>query len=393
MNIFRVRRVCFLNIIVISLILLYLSSFRFWGQSSNDEKYENIKPLYNQKKHNLKIGDQKEKTQPEKKLPENKKIFCNSSVNLETFSEQYSDKNHQIFFIETHGKPTYRGRQLCTIESALRISNLKVKVVTLSPVLDTTNPILCRLIQEFYPEKLQFYTAQLGPLFVNLPLQDILPRLDPNPKRQDFTQTHVSDFMRYALLYRYGGFNLDLDVLVLKDLTGFKNSIGMEGYTIPNENCEMQTKGQKQYSRMLNGGTMHFESGSPVIWEAMLEANRTYKHGIRWIDMGPVVMNRVASTTFLKSPQGASHNYESEVLTILPSFKFQAILTFIGMPDVFHLNVDPSYFENYFRCTSLVHLSGSASKTNRISGNPRHDIYSYFGPKICPISISTMKNF
>ena len=231
MNIFRVRRFCYLNIILISVILLYLSSFRFSGQSSNDEKFENIKPLYNRKNHNMKIGDQKEKTQPEKKLPENKKIFCNSSVNLETFSEQYSDKNHQIFFIETHGKPTYRGRQLCTIESALRISNLKVKVVTLSPLLDTTNPILCRLIQEFYPEKLQFYTAQLEPLFANLPLQDILPRLDPNPKRQDFTQTHVSDFMRYALLYRYGGFNLDLDVLVLKDLAGFKNSIGMEGYT------------------------------------------------------------------------------------------------------------------------------------------------------------------
>ena len=70
-----------------------------------------------------------------------------------------------------------------------------------------------------------------------------------------------------------------------------------------------------------------------------------------------------------------------------------SILTHIDMPPVFNLDVDASYFDNYFRCSALVHLCGSKSKTTKVRGNPRKDVYSYLGPKICPTSVSDLTKF
>ena len=163
-------------------------------------------------------------------LPGKEAKICNVTLHLPKFSQEYSDVNNQLFFVESYGKSSFRGRQLCSIESALRFSNYKVKVILLSSTLELRNSVICRLANEFYPQKLQFYTKAKEELLKGLPVEGIIQRLDWNASQVKRTRSQISDLMRYSLLYKYGGFFLDLDVLVLKDLRRYRNSIGMEAY-------------------------------------------------------------------------------------------------------------------------------------------------------------------
>ena len=52
-----------------------------------------------------------------------------------------------------------------------------------------------------------------------------ISRLDTENKS---TKMHLSDLMRYALLYKYGGFYFDRDVLTLKTLVNYKNVVAIE---------------------------------------------------------------------------------------------------------------------------------------------------------------------
>ena len=82
-------------------------------------------------------------------------------------------------------------------------------------------------------------------------------------------------------------------------------------------------------------------------------------------------------------------------LTIVPSFVFRLITFKVQppCPPMFNVDVNGSYFEDYVRCSYVFHLTGLQSKGAVISGNPRRDVYSYFGPKVCPTAISHLKLF
>ena len=163
-------------------------------------------------------------------VPGKEAKICNVTLNLPKFSQEHSEVNNQLFFIESYGKSSFRGRQLCSIESALRFSNYNVKVILLSSTLELRNPVICRHVNEFYPQKLQFYTKAKEELLKGLPVEGIIQRLDWNASQVKRTRSQIIDLMRYSLLYKYGGFFLDLDVLVLRDLRRYRNSIGMEAY-------------------------------------------------------------------------------------------------------------------------------------------------------------------
>ena len=111
-------------------------------------------------------------------VPGKEAKICNVTLNLPKFSQEYSEVNNQLFFIESYGKSSFRGRQLCSIESALRFSNYNVKIILLSSTLELRNPVICRLVNEFYPQKLQFYTKMKEELLKGLPVEGIIQRLD-----------------------------------------------------------------------------------------------------------------------------------------------------------------------------------------------------------------------
>ena len=162
---------------------------------------------------------------------------CPRILHLKKFHHYYSDTNKQVLF--THTSPDHKlmGRQLCAIESAARISGLPVKVISTAKFLRTSEYSgLCEVLTAL-GSKVQFFSINLDELFENTPLKHALEKFRKlSPK--EFLGNWLSDLMRYALIYKYGGFYADLDVIFLKDLTKFKNTFAINAYyPNPPKNC------------------------------------------------------------------------------------------------------------------------------------------------------------
>lgn len=90
--------------------------------------------------------------------------------------------------------------------------------------------------------------------------------------------THYSELIRLAALYKYGGFYLDSDIIVLKPFLELNNTVGLE-----NELAE----------KTLNGAVMSFRKHSPFIMECLTEFYVSYDDTLlRW--NGADLLTRVA---------------------------------------------------------------------------------------------------
>ena len=308
-------------------------------------------------------------------------------LKLNYFTKTDSKNNEQLFFVESYGKNTIRGRWICAIEAAIRFSELPVKVIMTTSYLSLSSPHLRDLYLEFYPSKVMFYTIDVPKLFVGLPIEGMLSELNYTNMH---TYTHISDLMRAAILFKYGGFYLDFDALTLSSLKSHRNCVSMEGYSKPSENC---SSAAKQRSNLLNNGVMQFEAGNKFMWSYLAEAKRSYKPDLREWDVGETTMSRAAVETLNLTKGSSIHNYLSTELSILPS----SVFLFLGDNGApfrsFYTNFTSADWQERIACSSVLHLSGQRSKNARISGDPRRDIYSYIGPKVCPTAFSNLTSF
>ncbi|XVE62029.1 hypothetical protein DITRI_Ditri06bG0086200 [Diplodiscus trichospermus] len=92
---------------------------------------------------------------------------------------------------------------------------------------------------------------------------------------------HLSDLIRLAVLYKYGGVYLDTDFIFLKDLSGLRNAIGAQSIN----------QVTKKWTR-LNGAVMIFDIHHPVLLEFLKEYAMTF-NGNRWGHNGPYLVSRV----------------------------------------------------------------------------------------------------
>lgn len=110
-------------------------------------------------------------------------------------------------------------RQACAIESAALLNpNFDVFVLFASPVglpnnTDATFPIIATL-QSY--SNIYFRNINLWTYSTNTPLEDWF--LSDALFQSQYLNSHVSDFLRYVSLFKFGGTYLDLDVVVQKSL-------------------------------------------------------------------------------------------------------------------------------------------------------------------------------
>ncbi len=139
--------------------------------------------------------------------------------------EEFVPAEHQMFFVETGERTFFKGRECCSIESAAIKSQLsQILIVMTSKVLELHLSNCTRNIYEKYPN-VKFYTTTFGKVFNGTAIEGQERRYDPTFK---FAKTKISDLLRMALVYKYGGFYSDLDIVTLKPLTGLKNFVPME---------------------------------------------------------------------------------------------------------------------------------------------------------------------
>ncbi|XP_071722137.1 uncharacterized protein [Rutidosis leptorrhynchoides] len=94
---------------------------------------------------------------------------------------------------------------------------------------------------------------------------------------------NLSNLLRLALLYKFGGIYVDTDVVLLKSLSSLRNSIGAQ-------TTDTETR---NWTR-LNNAVMIFDKEHPLLYEFIQEFSFTF-NGNRWGHNGPYLVSRVAS--------------------------------------------------------------------------------------------------
>ncbi|KAH7966890.1 hypothetical protein HPB49_020328 [Dermacentor silvarum] len=128
-----------------------------------------------------------------------------------------------IWFVESSNETDLKGRQACSIESAsLHNPNVRVFLLTtgqLSPNCDYYKALSS--LENFASLKLN-----LTDTFSNTPLDSW--HRSRNWTEGPYRIEHLSDGIRLAVLWKHGGIYLDLDIIVLKELSELSNSVMFE---------------------------------------------------------------------------------------------------------------------------------------------------------------------
>ncbi|KAJ7968518.1 lactosylceramide 4-alpha-galactosyltransferase [Quillaja saponaria] len=94
---------------------------------------------------------------------------------------------------------------------------------------------------------------------------------------------NLSNLLRLALLYKFGGIYIDADVVVLKSFSKLRNTIGAQNFDSKTGN----------WSR-LNNAVMIFDKNHPLLFKFIQEFALTF-NGNKWGHNGPYLVSRVVS--------------------------------------------------------------------------------------------------
>lgn len=105
---------------------------------------------------------------------------------------------------------------------------------------------------------------------------------------------NLSNVMRLAALYKYGGIYLDTDVIVLKPMDGLRNVVGAQSHDVVT----------RRWTR-LNNAVLVFHREHPVVMAFIKEFAETF-HGSRWGWNGPYLVSRVIEKELQTGPNCSS---------------------------------------------------------------------------------------
>lgn len=188
----------------------------------------------------------------------------------------------RVFMTWISPATSFGSREFLAVESLFK-AHPNGCLMILSRTLDSVRGyrILKPLIDRRF--KVQAVTPDLSFLFDDTPaetwLNDI-KRGNKDPGEIPLAQ-NLSNLMRLAVLYKYGGVYLDTDFIVLKPLTGLRNSIGAQSVDVASKN----------WTR-LNNAVLIFDMKHPLLWSFLEEFASTFD-GNRWGHNGPYLVSRV----------------------------------------------------------------------------------------------------
>ncbi|KAE9595000.1 putative glycosyltransferase, DXD sugar-binding, alpha 1,4-glycosyltransferase [Lupinus albus] len=130
-----------------------------------------------------------------------------------------------------------------------------------------------------------------------------LKRGNVNPGEVSLGQ-NLSNLLRLALLYKFGGTYIDADVVVLKSFSKLRNTIGAQNFDVKT----------KKWSR-LNNAVLIFDKKHPLLFKFIEEFALTFD-GNKWGHNGPYLISRVVSRVSVR---------EVLNLTVLPPSAFYPV--------------------------------------------------------------------
>lgn len=159
--------------------------------------------------------------------------------------------------METSRSPSLNYRQACSVES-LALANPSLKINVLMTALNSSSPVIT--ILRNYPN-VNVLEIEPGDLFLGTPLEHWYFSTDW--RTGPYVIEHLSDALRYTVLYLYGGYYFDLDIVTMHPVTSYRNFSAAES---------------ESYVAI---GAMHFDYKHPVIVDLVEEFRASYKYKIR----------------------------------------------------------------------------------------------------------------
>jgi lactosylceramide 4-alpha-galactosyltransferase len=307
-------------------------------------------------------------------LKDKNKIIYNKNDNkLSNLTISSTSSSYNIFFVETNiDSISMTTKQMCAIESAA-FHNPSANVYILS---------IRALVDRQYLRLFQIYTniiwMKLVPseLFLDTPLMKWWQ--SGHLTQSKFMTAHLSDAVRLALLWKYGGFYSDLDTITIKSFQTL-NGINGAGFL----NGKMPS---------LANGFLHFNARHPFIQMVMINFASDYQPNI-WGHNGPILLRRcmklfcsvndIYSSLILsdKNKNNCSINiYPQEYF--YPYNNYQ--LDFLFKNELLNIT--------RLKTTYSVHFYGKVSSI--FSVNARHDnnVYSHFASSHCEFIFNDLKS-
>ena len=194
---------------------------------------------------------------------EEKTFELESSVNLDP-------SKLNMFYLETDSKKEFISlRQMCSLESAAyRNPDANIYLYSLKAKIDPD------FLKKFKNIRLVLTTPE--EIYKDTPLEDWYQRDKEKLYKGRFFMHDLSDSMRLALVYKYGGYYSDLDVLNLQSLKPIQN---VDGFGLENNKEET------------NSAVFIFKKNHPFFLTAFKELNETFKTD-SWSYNGPLLVVR-----------------------------------------------------------------------------------------------------
>lgn len=299
-------------------------------------------------------------------------------------SEPNTEK--RIMFIETSGQTCLRPRQACAIESAaITNPNMTVYVyIALKPppgvqktdkqdgLQSDSNCKTTDMLSNL--PNVQFIYEDLTKYFRNTPLEPFV--MGNALDKSKYPYQHMSDALRIALLYKYGGIVLDTDVMVLRSLHCLRNVVG-------------QIVNWGKFG--MENSVLIFDKGHQILRFFMKLMKQIYNPEYKEV-IGPVGLlqafrifcNFTADGFYEYGNYFECHNKSN--VTVLHTAAFFPILH--AERDIFFNNNFPSSYLNRFQTSYAVDVYGSGHEANV----PEASLYSFLAERFCPTIYSGGKN-
>ncbi|XP_077513920.1 lactosylceramide 4-alpha-galactosyltransferase-like [Amblyomma americanum] len=185
--------------------------------------------------------------------------------------------NH-IWFLETSSRRTLSAREACSIESAC-VHNLHYTVHLLSTgnITDADCPYhrVLSTLGNFRSESLNATSELAATPLAALHAEGAL-------LGGPYYTAHLSDFLRYAVLWKRGGVYLDTDVIVFKSLNGITNSAVYQ-----------------DDDGVVANGILFFDRQHPVLEALMTMCADNYNPYV-WAACGPAIMSLLPTHVVLR---------------------------------------------------------------------------------------------
>ncbi|TRY80061.1 hypothetical protein TCAL_06555, partial [Tigriopus californicus] len=240
------------------------------------------------------VSSQTEETCPNASNSNETECFLDSSrnISLPTLEPDWINVN-KLFFIETSGRNYLKIRQACAVESAIRESMVPVIVVfTAKDFNPRANNASKQVYELTKTHPLHFRTINVLDTLEQTPLgpqsKVILNYIQASQKAVN----HLSDALRLALVYLYGGWYSDIDTVTLKPVTDFEiDTIG----TDTNFETLFHLKSKEMGKSVANGRFYFKKARSPFLEQSLALFKVIYNPKV-WNSGGAKIMTRVLKT-------------------------------------------------------------------------------------------------